>query len=252
MDSKLGKALNSYRLTEARKLQMSVFEVFTNKQIELIVDRIPLTMKELLSVPDFGQHKSDAYGTGILALTKAAAQRMKFENRFCHVLDKENENNKRLNNGMLFHGLVKGRYNITGDLNLVKEVKDLCKPTVFHSKEVGEFIGVCAKHYNIVRVALTYPSGNDTWIPIYGIICRLSSGQTVIFNAFIYSSSMFKGEIGPFADAKYMHIEELGRIKLSSCHYYLERALEMEQCTSPPWARDHLGSWFPSLLWFAS
>ena len=251
MDSKLGKALRNYRLVEARKLEKSAFEVFTNKQLELVVDRLPLSMQELLALPGFGQQECDVYGGGILSVTKAFAQHMKFENRFYHVLDKKDENQKRINGGTLFHGVVQGRYNVTADLSLAKEVKDMCKPTVFHSKSPGEFIGVCAKHYSIVRVALTYPVGTDTWLPIYGIICRLSSGQTVIFNAFIQYMARVNDD-GPFTRAKYMHIEELAGVKLSSCNCYLERALEMEKLSSPPWAKDNLGSWFPSLLWFSS
>ena len=74
METELGKALRSYRLAEASKLGKPAFHVFTNKQLELMVDRPPRSMQELLAVPGFGRQKSEAYGPGILALTSAAAQ----------------------------------------------------------------------------------------------------------------------------------------------------------------------------------
>ena len=74
METELGKALRSYRLAEARKLGKAAFHVFSNKQLELMVDRPPRSMQELLAVQGFGRLKSEAYGPGILALTSAAAQ----------------------------------------------------------------------------------------------------------------------------------------------------------------------------------
>jgi hypothetical protein len=74
METELGKALRSYRLTEARKLGRAAFHVFTDKQLVLMVDRPPRSMQELLAVPGFGRQKSEAYGPGILALASAATQ----------------------------------------------------------------------------------------------------------------------------------------------------------------------------------
>ena len=67
MDTALGQALKRYRLEEARKLDKPAFHVFTNKQLELMVDRPPRSTSELLAVPGFGPKKLEMYAASAKA-----------------------------------------------------------------------------------------------------------------------------------------------------------------------------------------
>ena len=72
MHTELHAALKRYRLEESRKLGKPAFHVFTNKQLDLLVERPPRSVQELLRVPGFGRQKSETYGPSILALTSGA------------------------------------------------------------------------------------------------------------------------------------------------------------------------------------
>jgi len=70
-DPSLVEALKSWRLQQAKREGVQAFRIFGNKTLEAIAAQRPRTHDELLNVPGIGPAKLEAYGDGILEITRA-------------------------------------------------------------------------------------------------------------------------------------------------------------------------------------
>ena len=70
-DSPLFQLLKEERMRLARQADMPAYVIFSDRSLREMVERLPLTPEELLSVSGVGRHKVDAYGSTILDLIAA-------------------------------------------------------------------------------------------------------------------------------------------------------------------------------------
>lgn len=60
--------LKAYRLETSRQGNLKPYWVFTNSELDEIVERRPKTMAELLAIKGFGETKAAKYGASILEI----------------------------------------------------------------------------------------------------------------------------------------------------------------------------------------
>ena len=70
-DSPLFLLLKEERMRLARQADMPAYVIFSDRSLREMVERLPLTPEELLSVSGVGRHKMDAYGGPMLDLIAA-------------------------------------------------------------------------------------------------------------------------------------------------------------------------------------
>src|SRR5690606_5167647 len=70
-DPTLVEALKKWRLQQAKAQGVQAFRIFGNKTLDAIAAAKPRTRDELLNVPGIGPAKLEAYGDGILEITRA-------------------------------------------------------------------------------------------------------------------------------------------------------------------------------------
>lgn len=68
LDDDLVAKLKAYRLEKSRAENIKAYCVFTDKQLQELIGRMPKTTAELLEVSGFGPVKVEKYGQGIIAL----------------------------------------------------------------------------------------------------------------------------------------------------------------------------------------
>jgi DNA helicase-2/ATP-dependent DNA helicase PcrA len=71
-ESAVGTALRGWRLERSRRDGVPAYVVFDDKTLEAIVDALPSTEPQLLSVLGMGPKRVELYGNEILALLDAA------------------------------------------------------------------------------------------------------------------------------------------------------------------------------------
>ncbi len=70
-DLAVEEALRAWRLTEARRLGIPAFRIFTDRALRGLVERRPNTTSEMLSVPGVGLYLTERYGAQILRVLRA-------------------------------------------------------------------------------------------------------------------------------------------------------------------------------------
>ena len=148
-----------------------------------------------------------------------------------HLDEEEREEKEKLDECTLFHGLVQGRYEAIGELNIVNAVRSMCA----RRTEPEEFIAVASQHYDVV------PLANDTATdtPLYGILTGGGGGQMVLFNAF-FSLAKEQDALTATPSFVYQNMEEVQKLKLTNIDPYLELAFKIDK--GPP---------YPPAVWFA-
>lgn len=63
----LKNALINYRSKKAKQLECVPYHVFTNKTLDEILENLPNTMEQLLTIQGIGEQKAEKYGQDILA-----------------------------------------------------------------------------------------------------------------------------------------------------------------------------------------
>ena len=66
----LYEELKAYRLNKSREENFKAYTIFTNKQLEALVDKMPTTKDDLLAVEGFGETKADKYGLDIVRIMR--------------------------------------------------------------------------------------------------------------------------------------------------------------------------------------
>ncbi len=67
--------LKEWRLAAAREQKVPAYVVFTDVTLQVIAERQPRSVAELVAVPGVGQVKLDRYGAGVLELCRNHPQR---------------------------------------------------------------------------------------------------------------------------------------------------------------------------------
>lgn len=67
-DDELVAKLKAFRLEKSRAENIKAYCVFTDKQLQELISRMPKTTAELLEISGFGPVKAEKYGPGIIAL----------------------------------------------------------------------------------------------------------------------------------------------------------------------------------------
>jgi len=70
-ESALEEKLRAWRMTEAKKLGLPAFFVFSNQTLRAIVQARPATLEELLAVDGIGRATAQKHGTALLALCRS-------------------------------------------------------------------------------------------------------------------------------------------------------------------------------------
>ena len=148
-----------------------------------------------------------------------------------HQVEQAEQDEKDLEECKLFHGLVQGRYEAIGELNIVDAVRSMCA----RRTEPEEFIAVASQHYDVV------PLANDptTDTPLYGMLAKLPAGQMVLFNAF-FSLDKDQDPLTQTPSFNYQVMEEVQKLKLTNVDPYLELAFKIDK-----------GNPYPPAVWFA-
>ena len=66
-------SLKAYRLREARSKSLPAYCVFSNKELDRLVEQRPSTLRELQRIKGFGARKVEMYGVGVLACINSGA-----------------------------------------------------------------------------------------------------------------------------------------------------------------------------------
>lgn len=67
-DDSLINALKEYRISKAKELNYETYFIFTNKQMEEIINKQPQKLKDLIIISGFGEKKASLYGEDILRI----------------------------------------------------------------------------------------------------------------------------------------------------------------------------------------
>lgn len=67
-NAQIYEALKKYRLETAKKENIKAYWVFTNEELNSLIEKMPKTKEELLQIKGFGQKKVEKYGDDILAI----------------------------------------------------------------------------------------------------------------------------------------------------------------------------------------
>lgn len=66
----LYEELKTYRLNKSREENFKAYTIFTNKQLEALVEKMPTTKDDLLAVEGFGETKANKYGLDIVRIMR--------------------------------------------------------------------------------------------------------------------------------------------------------------------------------------
>ncbi|MFL2098223.1 HRDC domain-containing protein [Marinilactibacillus psychrotolerans] len=64
----LYEELKTYRLNKSREENFKAYTIFTNKQLEALIEKMPTTKDDLLAVEGFGETKANKYGLDIVRI----------------------------------------------------------------------------------------------------------------------------------------------------------------------------------------
>lgn len=95
-DSPLFLLLKEERMRLAKQADMPAYVIFSDRSLREMVERLPLTQEELLSVSGVGRHKMDAYGGPMLDLIAAWLE--------SHPEDRARREENSANNSLLAEG----------------------------------------------------------------------------------------------------------------------------------------------------
>lgn len=73
-DSPLYKELKSYRLDKSKEENIKAYYVFTNAQLEELIQKMPDSIESIKCISGFGDVKASKYGTDLLAILKKYRQ----------------------------------------------------------------------------------------------------------------------------------------------------------------------------------
>jgi hypothetical protein len=62
------KSLTEYRLNRSRELNIKPYHIFTNKMLDDLLEKKPMTIEQLLGIEGVGQKKAEDYGKDLLAI----------------------------------------------------------------------------------------------------------------------------------------------------------------------------------------
>lgn len=68
LDGTLKAALMEFRTNRAKELESKPFYIFTNKMLDSLLEKKPLTTDQLLEIDGFGPKKVEAFGEDIIAI----------------------------------------------------------------------------------------------------------------------------------------------------------------------------------------
>ncbi|MFL2122478.1 HRDC domain-containing protein [Marinilactibacillus psychrotolerans] len=66
----LYEELKTYRLNKSREENFKAYTIFTNKQLEALIEKMPTTKDDLLAVEGFGETKANKYGLDIVRIMR--------------------------------------------------------------------------------------------------------------------------------------------------------------------------------------
>ncbi|XQY91620.1 HRDC domain-containing protein [Metabacillus sp. HB246100] len=69
-ESDLKLALSEYRLRRSKELKVKPYYIFTNKMVESLLEKKPLTIDQLLEIEGIGVKKAEEFGEDILSIIK--------------------------------------------------------------------------------------------------------------------------------------------------------------------------------------
>lgn len=69
-DDSLINALKEYRISKAKELKYEPYFIFTNKQMEEIINKQPQKIEDLTKISGFGEKKASLYGEDIINILK--------------------------------------------------------------------------------------------------------------------------------------------------------------------------------------
>ena len=95
IDNSLFEALKAYRLKKARELHYQPYFIFTNAQLEQIIQLSPKNKEELCSIEGFGEKKYEMYGDDIISIVsgkpeaelKQNLEQVKIDDNNCKISD---------------------------------------------------------------------------------------------------------------------------------------------------------------------
>lgn len=67
-DSVLKKSLTEYRLNRSRELNIKPYHIFTNKMLDGLLEKKPMTIEQLLKIEGVSQKKAEDYGKDLVAI----------------------------------------------------------------------------------------------------------------------------------------------------------------------------------------
>lgn len=67
-NAQIYEALKKYRLETAKKENIKAYWIFTNEELNSLIEKMPKTKEELLKIKGFGQKKVEKYGDEILSI----------------------------------------------------------------------------------------------------------------------------------------------------------------------------------------
>ena len=132
-DDSLINALKEYRISKAKELNYQPYFIFTNQQMEEIINKQPKSIAELTTISGFGEKKANLYGEDILKIINGPD----------YVLTTEtNEDINVEENSELIQALKKYRLNKSREENIKpyyifndKQMYDLIKNKVSNKEE---------------------------------------------------------------------------------------------------------------------
>jgi len=71
-DTRVEEALRVWRLTEARRLRVPAFRIFTDQALRAIAGKRPASAAELLAIPGIGIRTVEKYGRHIYRILEEA------------------------------------------------------------------------------------------------------------------------------------------------------------------------------------
>ena len=64
--------LIEFRTSRSKELNVKPFYILTNKTLEALLEKKPLTIEELLKIEGIGSKKADEFGQGIVSIIRKA------------------------------------------------------------------------------------------------------------------------------------------------------------------------------------
>jgi hypothetical protein len=80
-DDHLAQQLRAWRKSEATKRNLAAYQIFSNAEMQSLVDARPSTLNDLRQIKGFGAFKCEHYGAAIVALTSMASRRQSYPPR---------------------------------------------------------------------------------------------------------------------------------------------------------------------------